>query len=156
MNPVVRTIKGSPSKFGNEKMEGHYSVFEFIEFKTNDGELIKIENIAIESAMKKELNNSVASVQLLDGNQVNKWFDKTFICGIQNKKENVFVDSKIIDQGYKGKIFAAIALTVLPPLTLIAPWFYYQANKLKNAKKEVGVFEPIDKNFITPTKKKNF
>jgi hypothetical protein len=58
--------------------------------------------------------------------------------------------------GYKTRLFAAIALTIIPPGILAAPFYYKRAFKIKNAIQEVGEFEPLEKNFVSTAKKKKF
>ena len=67
---------------------------------------------------------------------------------------HIVTDGWPLKAGLKVNRFVAIGLTVLTPLTLIAPWLYYKASKLKKALEEVGVFEPLEHNFITQTKRR--
>jgi hypothetical protein len=159
MSGIIRTIKCRPLEWGEAKKVGHYIVYSHVAFKTPeelDFQIFNIENVAVENNMVAHFNNKTVAVQIIDAGMVNKFVNLNYVCAIQDKQGNVYSDDKILKTGYKGKLFAAIALTVLPPLTLVAPLYYWQANKLKKALAKVGDFDPIEEGFVRPSTKKKF
>lgn len=159
MSEVIRTIKCRPLEWGSAKKVGHYVVYSHVAFKTPeelDFDIFRIENVAVEEKMSVHFNNKTVAVQVIEAGSVNKFVNLNYVCAIQDKQGNIFSDEKILKTGYKGKLFAAIALTVLPPLTLVAPLYYWQANKLKKALAKVGDFDPIEEGFVRPGNKKKF
>lgn len=159
MSEIIRTIKCRPLEWGEAKKVGHYVVFSHVAFKTPeelDFQIFNIENVAIENNMVAHFNNKTVAVQIVGAGMVNKMMNFNYVCAIQDKQGSIYMDEKILKTGYKGKLFAAIALTVLPPLTLVAPLYYWQANKLKKALAKVGDFDPIEEGFVRPSTKKKF
>lgn len=159
MSEIIRTIKCRPLEWGSAKKVGHYVVYSHVAFKTPeelDFQVFRIENVAVEEKMAHCLNNKTIAVQVIEAGAVNKFLKFNYVCAIQDKQGNIYSDGKILRTGYKGKLFAAIGLTVLPPLTLIAPLYYWQANKLKKALAKVGDFDPIEESFVRPSAKKKF
>lgn len=159
MSEVIRAIKCRPLEWGSAKKVGHYVVYSHVAFKTPeelDFQVFRIENIAVEEKMSLYFNKKTVAIQIIDAGMVNKFVNLNYVCAIQDKQGNVYSDDKILKTGYKGKLFAAIALTVLPPLTLVAPLYYWQASKLKKALAKVGDFAPIEDSFVRPSNKKKF
>lgn len=159
MSKVIRTIKCSPLEWGSAKKVGHYVVYSHVAFKTSeepDFPIFRIENIAVEEEMAYNFNSKTVAVQILEAGAVNKFVNLNYVCAVQDRHGYIYSDDKILKTGYKGKLFAAIALTVLPPLTLVAPLYYWQASKLKKALAEVGKFNPIEEGFVRPDNKKKF
>jgi hypothetical protein len=159
MSEIIRTIKCRPMEWGEAKKVGHYIVYSHVAFKTPeelDFQIFRIENVAVEDKMSSNLNNKTVAIQVIDAGMVNKFINFNYVCSIQDKQGNIYSDEKVLNTGYKGKLFAAIALTVLPPLTLIAPLYYWQASKLKKALAKVGDFDPIEESFVRPSVKKKF
>jgi hypothetical protein len=159
MSEIIRTIKCRPLEWGSAKKVGHYVVYSHVAFKTPeelDFQVFRIENVAVEEKMAHCLNNKTIAVQVIEAGAVNKFLKFNYVCAIQDKQGDIYSDEKILSTGYKGKLFAAIALTVLPPLTLIAPLYYWQASKLKKALSKVGDFDPIEESFVRPSVKKKF
>lgn len=159
MSEVIRTIKCRPLEWGSAKKVGHYVVYSHVAFKTPeelDFQIFRIENVAVEEEMSYHFNNKTVAVQVIEAGAVNKFVNLNYVCAVQDKQGNIYSDDKILKTGYKGKLFAAIALTVLPPLTLVAPLYYWQANKFKKALAKVGDFDPIEESFFRPFNKKKF
>lgn len=159
MSEIIKTIKCRPLEWGSVRKVGHYVVYSHVAFKTSeelDFQIFRIENVALEEGMAHYLNNKAVAIQVIEAGSVSKFINLSYICAIQDKQGNVYSDDKILKTGYKGKLFAAIALTVLPPLTLVAPLYYWQASKLKKALAKVGDFEPIEEVFVRPSKSKKF
>ena len=159
MSEVIRAIKCRPLEWGSAKKVGHYVVYSHVAFKTPeelDFDIFKIENVAVEEEMSYHFNNKTVAVQIIEAGAVNKFLNFNYVCAVQDKQGNVYLDDKVLKTGYKGKLFAAIALTVLPPLTLVAPLYYWQASKLKKELAKVGDFAPIEDGFVRPGNRKKF
>jgi hypothetical protein len=159
MSEIIRTLKCRPLEWGSARKVGHYVVYSHVAFKTPeelDFQVFRIENVAVEEKMAHCLDNKTIAVQIIDAGTVNKFIKLNYVCAIQDKQGYVYSDDKILKVGYKGKLFAAIALTVLPPLTLVAPLYYWQANKLKKALAKIGDFDPIEEGFVRTGNKKKF
>lgn len=156
MNKLITTIRAKPLVYGASRVEGHYVVYKFVILKDEQGTQHRIENLAIKKTMARELNYSISALQILDGSKINNFLGRNYICAIQDKNGDVITDSWPLHIGHKINKFVAVGLTILVPLTVISPWFYIKANKLKAAQAEVGAFEPLDNGFSSKAKVKRF
>lgn len=154
MSDVLIKIKGKPVAYGNRWEEGNYQVYGSVDIRDGEGVTHTIDNLAIKKTMAGEFNSSIAAVQIVNGSKIGTFLGRNYVCAIQDSKGNVVTDPWPVQIGYKANKFVAVGLTILVPLTVIAPWFYIKASKLKKALKDVGAFEAINSSFITPSKKK--
>lgn len=154
MSGVIITIKGKPTSYADGWEEGAYQVYGSVDIKDGSGAVHTIENLAIKKSMAGEFNSTISAVQIVDGSKVGTFLGRNYVCAIQDNKGNVVTDTWPVQMGYKANKFVAVGLTILVPLTVIAPWFYVKARKLKKALEQVGQFEPLEHKFITQTKKR--
>lgn len=154
MGDVIIRIKGKPASYGDSWEEGNYQVYGSVEIKDDAGAIHVIENLAVKKSIAVDFNASMSAVQIVDGSKIGTFLGRNYVCAIQDKKGNVVTDTWPLQMGYRANRFVALGLTFLVPLTVIAPWFYIKASKLKKALGDVGAFEPINSNFISPSKKK--
>jgi hypothetical protein len=156
MGQIIKTLNAKPVSYGASRLEGNYVVYKFINFKDGSGNIHKIENLAIKTTIARELNHSLSALQVVDGSKINSFLGRNYVCAIQDKNGDIVTDPWPLQIGHKVNKFVAVGLTILVPLTVISPWFYIKAAKLKVAQSEVGAFEPLDNGFISTARVKKF
>lgn len=154
MRKYVETIKGKIVGYGESTKDGVYDVYESLQIKGSDGALIQVENVAINPNLSVALSSGVA-FQFADAKNFNTHYKYNYLCGLQMKNGDVLKDERLLKTVYKTR-YAIAYLSLIPPFTLISPWVFAKAKRLKEAYESVGVFEPVEKNFIRKTTTKKF
>jgi phage protein D len=150
MSDIIKTINGQLVSQGEIKKAGNYLTYSFLEFQHKSGQVELIENISINPKMASELTSGV-SFQFADGKKLNSVYKQYFLVGMQQKNGNVVVDDRVMRYTTKTRFFLARLSSWVPYL---GKHVLDQAEKLREAQDQVGAFEPLEKNFITQTKKK--
>ena len=157
MSDVIKTIRGKTVEFGASKQLYHYVIYDYVKFKTVEDEEITIPKLGIFVKLQKDFEDGKnVAFQIALAEELKQSEGISYVCGIQKKTGAVLSDSHPVRAGYKTRLFAAIALTIIPPGMLAAPFYYKRAFKIKNAIQEVGEFEPLEKNFVSTAKRKKF
>lgn len=154
MTEYVRTIKGKIVAYGAAEKDGAYVVYEHLDIKSPDGLVEQVQNVAVNPNLAKEIGAGVA-FQFADSKNFNSHYKYDYLCAVQTKSGTVLSDDRLLKVVYKTR-YAIAYLSLIPPFTLISPWVFSKAKKLKAAHAEVGVFEPLEKDFIQKTSKKQF
>lgn len=154
MNNILRVVKGRIVERGITKPEGSYVIYEYLDINQSDATVERVENVAVNPNLANSLNEG-AAFQLVDGRAINTYYSYQFLVALQKKNGDVIMDDKLVRYSTKARYFLAY-LSLIPPLTLIAPLVFNKANKMKAVRDQVGVFEPLESKFIMQTKKKKF
>lgn len=154
MTEFVRTVNGKIVAYGKAEKDGAYVVYERLDIKSPDGLVEQVQNVAVNPNLAKEIGDGVA-FQFSDAKNFNAHYKYDYLCAVQTKSGDVFSDDRLLKVVYKTR-YAIAYLSLIPPFTLIAPWVFSKAKKLKAAHEQVGVFEPLKNGFIQKTSKKKF
>jgi len=154
MNNYLETIKGKVVGYGKSSKEGFYDVYEYLEVKTADGVVEIVQNVAVNPNLNNEIGNAVA-LKFADAKKFNSHYKYVFLCGLQKKNGDVLTDDRMLKAVYKAK-YAIAYLSLIPPFTIISPFVFSKAKKLKQAYEEIGQFDPLEPSFVSPTKRKRF
>ena len=154
MKKYVETTIGKIVGYGESKKDGAYDIYESLQIKDADGVLIQVENVAINPNLSAALSCGVA-FQFADAKNFNTHYKYNYLCGLQMKNGDVLKDERLLKTVYKTR-YAIALLSLIPPFTLVSPWVFIKAKRLKEAYESVGVFEPVEKNFIRKTTTKKF
>lgn len=151
MSQILTTMKGSVAGRGFVTTEGRYVVYEYLEINVDDN-LVRLSSVAMSKDMAVDLKDGIA-FQFADATKFNGYFNHQFLCGMQKKNGDILVDSKILKATYKTRYFLA-CLSLIPPFTVVAPFVFKKAGRLKAACEQLGLFEPVEPNFIKKINKK--
>jgi hypothetical protein len=151
MGELVKEVRGEMVGRGEITKIGNYVVFARLDIKGADSQVESVENVIMGPTMASAIGLGV-SFKFVDGKNLNTHYKQNFLCGMQTHKGDVLIDDKVLRYSCKTRYFLAY-LSLVPPFTVIAPFIFKQAKRLKAAQEEVGAFEPLEKNFISPTKK---
>lgn len=92
--------------------------------------------------------------QFADAKKFNTFYQHQFLVALQQKNQEILTDALILRAAAKTRTLVAY-LSLIPPLTLIAPFTFKRARAIKNAYDEVGRFEAVGKNFIRKIKRRD-
>lgn len=154
MSEFVKTIKGKVVGYGKHSKEGFYDVYEYLEVKTADGTVEVVKNVAANPNLNNEIGNAVA-FKFADAKNFNSHYKYNYLCGLQKKNGDVLTDDRMLKTVYKAR-YAIAYLSLIPPFTIISPFVFSKAKKLKQAYEELGQFDPLEPSFVNPTKRKRF
>lgn len=153
MKTMLEYLEGRVHKQGEMRKEGGYLVFTYLDFKRADGNIERVEDVAMCVAMANSLSAG-SRFKFLDGKKLNSVYRFKFLCGMQTKNGDVITDERLLRYTCKTRYFLA-CLSLIPPFTLIAPLVFRSANRLREARDNVGVFQPLEHKFFYVYKKKN-
>ena len=154
MSNILRLVKGKVIGRGIVTYSGRYLVYEHLTIEEADKNVVRIESVAMIPKMGVAIGQGVA-FQFADSKEFNTVYKHHFLVGVQQKDEQVVTDALILKSAAKArKVLAFISL--IPPLTVIAPYMFRKAMEIREAYRAVGVFEHVEKNFIKKMNRKNF
>ncbi|MHA6897998.1 hypothetical protein [Ralstonia pseudosolanacearum] len=155
MREIIRKVKGVVVGRGEIAYTGYYSIYSYLEFKDNEGNVEKVENIAMNTNQMESVLGQGACFQFADATKLNHIYKYNYLVGMQKLNGDVLVDDRILRYPYKTRRVLAF-LSLIPPFTVIAPLVFNSAKKIKAAYDEVGQFDPLEPNFISKNRKKKF
>jgi hypothetical protein len=143
MVKIVETVRGFVVEFGSVNEFADYFIYEYIDFRVN-GNKIRIKNVAVSPDLDDQLRLGIC-FQFIDAKNISNEYKCKFICAVLRESGIAWVDDRLLEYTSKSRFFWAY-LSLIPPFTIIAPFVFKWANKLKIAYKSVGNFEsPEDK-----------
>lgn len=153
MSNILKTIKGKLIGRGFVTYSGRYVVYEYLAIEEFDKKVVKIESVAMIPKMGVAIGKAVA-FQFADAKKFNTFYEHQFLVAVQQSNEEILTDALILRAAVKARKVVAY-LSLIPPLTLIAPFTFKRARAIKNAYDEVGRFEAVEKNFIRKIKRRD-
>lgn len=154
MSKILRLVKGKVISRGLVTYSGRYLIYEHLTIEEADRNVVRVESVAMIPKMGVAIGQAVA-FKFADSREFNTVYKHQFLVGVQQKDEQIVTDALILKSAAKArKIFAFISL--IPPLTVIAPYMFRKAMEIREAYEAVGVFEPVEQNFIKKIKRKNY
>lgn len=150
MNDILMTIKGKLVGRGIVTYSGRYLIYEYLTIEEADKTIVRVESVAMIPTMGVAIGKAVA-FQFADANKFNTFYEHQFLVAVQQKNEEILTDGLILKAAAKARTTVAY-LSLIPPLTLIAPFAFKKAKLINDAYNQVGKFEPVEKSFIRKIK----
>lgn len=153
MSDILMTIKGKLVGRGIVTYSGRYLIYEHLTIEEADKTIVRVESVAMIPTMGVAIGKAVA-FQFADANKFNTFYQHQFLVAVQQNNEEILTDALILKAAAKARTLVAY-LSLIPPLTLIAPFTFKKARAIQNAYNEVGNFEPVEKSFIRKIKRRD-
>jgi len=153
MSGILKTVKGKLIGRGFVTYSGRYLVYEQLTIEEADKTIVRVESVAMIPKMGVAIGKAVA-FQFADAKKFNTFYEHQFLVAVQQGNEEILTDALILKAAAKARIAVAY-LSLIPPLTLLAPFAFKKARAIQHAYNEVGRFEPVEKNFIRKIKRRD-